>query len=103
MFSSTLCLTSGFSNTKVKRFVDYAEGVAAFRDVAKETKAPNAYTHLKSLDQEDTCYIAQAADVCIMLTKGLDESKGVHKQLGTVSGASWTEVSQPSSWGVQFN
>lgn len=81
------------SNTKVKRFVDYAEGVEPFRDVAKETKAPNAYTHLKDLDQENTCYIAQAADLCIMLTKGLNEAKGVYKQLGSVSGASWTEVS----------
>lgn len=64
-----------------------------FRDVANETKAPNAYTLLKDLDQENTCYIAQAADLCIMLTKGLNESKGVYKQLGSVSGASWTKVS----------
>ncbi|TVY80438.1 hypothetical protein LSUE1_G006013, partial [Lachnellula suecica] len=82
------------SNTKVKRFVDYADGVEPFRAIAKETKAPNAYTHLKGLDQEDTCHIAQAADLCIMLTKGLDESKGVYKQPGSVSSASWTEASK---------
>lgn len=74
--------------------MDYAEGVEPFRDVAKETKAPNAYTHLKGLDQENTCYIAQAADLCIMLTKGLNEAKGVYKQLGSVSSASWTKVSR---------
>jgi alpha-1,3/alpha-1,6-mannosyltransferase len=71
----------------------YAEGVSPFREVTKETPTPNAYSHLKSLDQENTCHIAQAADLCIMLTKGLDESKGVHKQIGTVSSASWSDVS----------
>jgi alpha-1,3/alpha-1,6-mannosyltransferase len=76
----------------VKRFVDYAEGVQAFRDVLKEMGRPNAYTHLKGLDQEDTCHIAQAADLCVMLTKGLDEEKGVFKQFGSVSRASWSEV-----------
>jgi alpha-1,3/alpha-1,6-mannosyltransferase len=81
------------SNTRVKRFVAYAEGVSPFRDVANETPSPNAYTHLKGLDQEDTCHIAQAADLCLMLTKGLDESKGVFKQLGNLFMASWTEVS----------
>jgi alpha-1,3/alpha-1,6-mannosyltransferase len=71
----------------------YADGVSPFREVAEETPAPNAYTELKDLDQEDTCYIKEAADLCIMLTKGLNESKGVYKQMGSVSGASWTNVS----------
>lgn len=71
----------------------YADGVAAFREVAEQTPAPNAYTKLKGLEQEDTCYIEQAADLCIMLTKGLDESRGVYKQKGTVSSASWSGVS----------
>ncbi|CZT45920.1 uncharacterized protein RSE6_06277 [Rhynchosporium secalis] len=85
------------SNTKVKRFVTYAEGVTPFLDIAKETRTPNAYTHLKSLDQEDTCHIAQAADLCLMLTEGLNESKGVHKQLGNVSDASWSDS---TNWNV---
>jgi len=85
-------LTRG-SNTKVKRFVDYAEGVEPFRKIASEMKSPNPYTHLKGLNQENTCHIAQAADLCIMLTKGLDEAKGVYKQLGSVYSASWTKVS----------
>lgn len=68
----------------------------AFRDVAKETPTPNAYSHLKGLDQEETCHIAEAADLCIMLTKGLDESKGVHKHLGRASAASWSDVSSHS-------
>jgi hypothetical protein len=71
----------------------YAEGVAPFREVEKEATKPNAYTHLQSLDQEKTCYIAQAADLVIMLTKGLDESKGVFKLMGNASAATWTDVS----------
>ena len=81
------------SNTKVKRFISYAEAVSPFRDIAKETPAPNAYSHLKDLDQEATCRIAEAADLCIMLTKGLDQSKGVYKQPGKVFDAAWSEVS----------
>ena len=77
----------------MKRFIDYAEGVQPFRDVVKEAEKPNAYTHLKGLDQEDTCHIAQAADLCIMLTKGLGLERGVAKQVGNVSKASWSEVS----------
>ena len=96
IFGTWLMLVWG-SNTKVKRFAMYAEGVKAFRDLAKETPEPNAYSYLKSLDQEDTCHIAQAADLCIMLTKGLDASKGVHKQLGNVGSASWSEVCSPLS------
>ncbi|KAH6713786.1 hypothetical protein BKA61DRAFT_643653 [Leptodontidium sp. MPI-SDFR-AT-0119] len=88
------------SNTKVKRFISYAEGVTPFLEVAKETPTPNAYTHLKSLDQENTCHIAQAADLCLMLTKGLDVSKGVHKQLGDVSVASWSDS---DNWSVTIN
>lgn len=46
-----------------------------------------------SLDQEKTCHIAQAADICLDLTKGLNESKGVWKQRGVVTDASWSNVS----------
>ncbi|RDL36591.1 Uncharacterized protein BP5553_05943 [Venustampulla echinocandica] len=88
------------NNTKVKRFVSYAEGVSPFREIFKETPEPNAYSHLKSLEQENTCYIAQAADLCVMLTKGLDQSKGVYKQLGRVSDAS---LSETSGWTVRLN
>lgn len=88
------------SNTRVKRFMSYAEGVPVFKQIAEETAAPNAISHLKSLDQENTCHIAQAADLCLMLTKGLDESKGVFKELGHVSNASWSES---NSWKVKFD
>lgn len=74
----------------------YAEGVEPFLTIAEEAEKPNAFTHLKELDQEDTCHIAQAADLCIMLTKGLDESKSVDKKLGSVASARWTDVSVTS-------
>jgi hypothetical protein len=75
--------------------MSYAEGVSPFREVEKKAKVPNAYTFLRSLDQDKTCHIAQAADLVIMLTKGLNESKGVYKMLGNAKHAAWTEVSFP--------
>ncbi|KAF4610383.1 hypothetical protein G7Y89_g15736 [Cudoniella acicularis] len=87
------------SNTKVKFFVGYAEGVAAFRDVAKEAPEPNPYTHLKGLKQEETCHIAEAADLCLMLTNGLNPPKGVYKQLGHLSVAGWSEG---NNWTVKL-
>ncbi len=49
-------------------------------------------SHLLSLDPEKTCHIAQAADLCLMLIKGLDESKGVFKHQGRVTDARWSNV-----------
>jgi len=74
-------------------FTAYADGVSVFRSIAKSTSQPNAISQLKSLDQEKTCQIAGAADMCLMLTKGLDQSMGVCKQLGIVTEASWSQVS----------
>lgn len=87
------------SNTKVKFFTRYGEGVEVFRTIAKETPEPNAMSHLLSLDQEKTCHIAQAADLCLMLTKGLDEGKGVSKQQGSVTDAAWSN----STWTVSIS
>lgn len=75
----------------------YADGVSPFRQITEGTPVPNAYSHLKSLEQEDTCQISEAADLCIMLTKGLNPSKGVDKQLGSVSSAQWSGVSNAFS------
>lgn len=49
-------------------------------------------SHLLSLDQEKTCHIAEAADLCLMLTEGLDETKGVFKHQGRVTDAAWSNV-----------
>ncbi|RFU35157.1 hypothetical protein B7463_g1253, partial [Scytalidium lignicola] len=85
------------SNTTVKLFLEYAQGVKVFREIVEETPVPHAISRMKELDQEDTCQISRAADMCVMLTEGLNESKGVYKQLGHVSSASWTDAKQ---WSV---
>lgn len=82
-----------FRNTKVKFFTKYAEGVESFKSVTSETPKPNAISHLLELPQEKTCHIAQAADMCLMLTEGLNESKDVFKHKGRVTDASWSNVS----------
>jgi alpha-1,3/alpha-1,6-mannosyltransferase len=83
------------SNTRVKLFVAYAEGVSAFQRIAKEVPEPHAISHLKAMNQEATCQIAAAADMCVMLTKGLDLCRvPVSKELGRVTEASWSEVSK---------
>lgn len=87
-----ISLTHAHRNTKVKFFTKYAEGVDVFRKIASQTPEPNAMSHLLSLDQEKTCHIAQAADLCLMLTNGLDESKEVFKQQGRVIDAAWANV-----------
>ena len=74
----------------------YAESVSPFREIVEETPTPNAYSYLKGLVQENTCHIAAPADLCIMLTKGLDESRGVDKQFGSLSHAQLSDVGCPS-------
>lgn len=81
------------SNTKVKRFVMYAEGVESFKKVIEETEKPNAYTVLKDLDQEKTCHIAEAADLCKLLARGFVRSHGVFRRQGKLHSASLTPVS----------
>ena len=81
-----------FSNTKVKLFVAYAEGVSAFRTIARTSPEPNAISYLKGIDQEKTCMIADAADMCLMLSKGLAKLDEVIIQAGSVTDASWSHV-----------
>lgn len=84
-----------FSNTKVKRFMMYADGVAPFREIAEGSRKPNAYTALRELDQEETCQIAEAADLCLMLSDGLAQRNDVERVTGSAKTASWSDVSIP--------
>ncbi|KAK4942566.1 hypothetical protein LTR10_017695 [Elasticomyces elasticus] len=70
------------SNTKAKLFVAYANGVSIFRTISKTTPEPNAISQLKHLDQEKTCHIAEAADMCLMLSKRLAKLDEVTAQDG---------------------
>ncbi|KAG9246631.1 pyridine nucleotide-disulfide oxidoreductase-domain-containing protein [Calycina marina] len=85
------------ANTKVKRFVSYADSTRAFKEITGSAKKPNAYEALRDADQESTSHISEAADMCIMLTEALNESKGVVKQTGRVTDAEWTEKAK---WSV---
>ncbi|RKF55997.1 hypothetical protein OnM2_085032 [Erysiphe neolycopersici] len=84
-------------NTKVKLFVAFCDALSSFRKVEENTPRPNAYTHLQALRQDGTCHIAEAADLCLMLTQGLNQTFGVYKRLGTVSSAS---QSDNSNWSI---
>ena len=90
------------SNTKVKMFVDYAEGVAPFRrivsglpsrsrwDEPSESNAVSAdgkhdkLQDLRRLDPEKGCRLMHAADATLMLTEGLKKTRGVEAQQGRV-------------------
>ncbi|RDW66100.1 hypothetical protein BP6252_09735 [Coleophoma cylindrospora] len=87
------------SNTRVKRFAGYLDGVEVFKQIEKEMPKPNGMTQLRSLDQENTCHIAEAADMCMSLTEGLNEERGVWKQQGSVTKAAWSETNQ---WSVSI-
>ncbi|CAG8973817.1 hypothetical protein HYALB_00005562 [Hymenoscyphus albidus] len=88
------------SNTKVKRFVMYAEGAESFKKVIEESEKPNAYTALKDLDQEQTCKIARAGDLCAMLSDGFNESHGVYKHNDDTLRVTLTPT---EGWEVELN
>lgn len=89
------------ANTKVKRFMSFADSTKAFREITGRTPRlateKTAYQVLKNMDQEETSHIAEAADLCIQLTAGLNEEKGVTKRIAKVTDASWTEAGK---WSV---
>ncbi|KAI0998173.1 Monooxygenase [Podosphaera aphanis] len=87
-------------NTRVKLFVAFADALTSFRAVVDKTPGPNAYTLLKALPQDGTCHIAEAADLCLMLTNGLAASDTVHTILGTLSQATWTDSKK---WNVHID
>ncbi|KAB8293998.1 hypothetical protein EYC80_009462 [Monilinia laxa] len=87
------------SNTKVKFFTMFADALEPFRQITEDAATPNAYSHLKGLDQEKTCHIAEAANLGIMLGQGLGANKGVVKFLGKVQRASW---SNDNNWDVKL-
>ncbi|KAF7861888.1 hypothetical protein EAF04_007770 [Stromatinia cepivora] len=89
------------SNTKVKFFSMFADALEPFQQITKNAAAPNAYSRLKDLDQEKTCHIAEAADLALMLAKGLTESKGVTRfNNGRVRSASWSDA---NGWNIKFS
>jgi hypothetical protein len=79
------------SNTKVKRFMGYAEGVEAFRKIAETADPPNIYTSMKGMDQEKTCKLYKAANLCRFLAQGLSNIPSVDSVKGRVLEAGLSE------------
>ncbi|RMZ80131.1 hypothetical protein DV737_g3192, partial [Chaetothyriales sp. CBS 132003] len=79
------------SNTKVKLFLDFAQAVKPFQDIIDTTPSPNPVTHLEQLDQNQHCTIADAADMCRMLTDGLLKRDDVTAVFGNVNAANWAD------------
>ena len=88
---------TGNSNTRVKLILAYARALEPFRRVIDSTPVPNAVTRLDKLDQNVGCTLGLAADMLLMLNKGIARLEQVNVVIGTVVGASYSkEVSKHS-------
>ncbi|KAG8627702.1 hypothetical protein KVT40_003575 [Elsinoe batatas] len=88
------------SNTKTKLFIDFAEALTPFKQVLDKTPSPNAIDHLRGLNQEKGTYLGDAADMLLMLTRGLMQTPGVEVRKGRVTSAS---VDSHKGWTVQVS
>ncbi|KAL1967121.1 hypothetical protein VTN77DRAFT_3412 [Rasamsonia byssochlamydoides] len=86
------------SNTKVSFFQAYATGVQPFRNVVRSTPTPNAFTTMTKLDQNETCSLHYAVDMCRALTDGLVKMDQVYQCRGIVTAA---DLRDKSSWTVR--
>ncbi|KAI1340047.1 hypothetical protein F5Y15DRAFT_415473 [Xylariaceae sp. FL0016] len=86
------------SNTKVDLFVKFARDVPAFREVVETTPKPNAVTALQNLPQDQGCQLSYAADMCLMLTRGLVRHPGVQQEVGKVTAAVLDQASK--TWNI---
>lgn len=79
------------SNTKVSFFRSYATGVQPFRSIAQNARTPSAFSVMNKLDQDDTCSLHYAADMCKELTAGLLKMKQVSSFRGEVTAANFED------------
>lgn len=75
------------SNTKVLFFQAFATGTQPFRRIIRSTPLPNAFSTLMKLDQDQTCSLHYAADMCRALTDGLLKMDAVVQVRGEVVSA----------------
>lgn len=87
------------SNTKVSLFHAYAQAVQPFRDLIKKSPIPNAFTMMAKLDENKTCSLHYAADMCRALIDGLADQ--VDQCRGIVTGADLAENSS-AGWTVRI-
>jgi hypothetical protein len=57
----------------------------------QNTRTPNAFSVMKKLDQDDTCSLHYAADMCKDLTAGLLKMKQVSHYRGEVTAANFED------------
>ncbi|KPM37500.1 hypothetical protein AK830_g9046 [Neonectria ditissima] len=90
------------SNTRVDLFAKFATAVAPLQRVVDSTPAPNAFTALGRLPQDQGCSLSYAADLCLMLTDGLArEFPSVAQHRGKVTNA--TLDKHTSTWTVALD
>ncbi|KAF2861424.1 hypothetical protein K470DRAFT_281460 [Piedraia hortae CBS 480.64] len=74
------------SNTKVGLFVDFATAVEPFRQIINDCD-PVEMRRLRALDQSKGCELGYAADMILMLTRGLQRMPGISSQKTTAKSA----------------
>lgn len=90
------------SNTKVKLFMDFATGVEPFQNIISGDEAvdmggtDDKLRYMRALDQDKGCRLSNAADMALILTKGLKKTRGVETEYGRVSSAVLDEEFSPS-------
>ncbi|TGJ88067.1 hypothetical protein E0Z10_g683 [Xylaria hypoxylon] len=89
------------SNTKVSLFVQFAHEVLPFKAIVETSPKPNALTALQELPQDQGCRLSYAADMCLMLTKGLTVHPQVQSHQGEVTSATLDE--RTNIWTVGFD
>ncbi|TKX24294.1 pyridine nucleotide-disulfide oxidoreductase-like protein 3 [Elsinoe australis] len=88
------------SNTKTKLFIDFAEALTPFRKALEKTPSPNAIDRLREFDQDKATQLGNAADMLLMLTRGLMQLPGVAVRKGRVTSAS---VDSHKGWTIQVS
>lgn len=107
------------SNTKVRLFMEFGTAVSPFREAVSGqaiTQTENSrggitgsgekedrLKFLRELDQEQGCDLAKAADMCLVLTDGLQKTAGVETQQARVAEATLQEASSFAPWTVRLD
>jgi len=87
------------SNTKTALFLNYANAFEPLRQVISSAPKPNAITSLEDIDQNRGCRLDYAADMLLMLTKGLLRHPQIDVQFGNLAQADYKNP--PSTWSVR--
>ncbi|KAL1990279.1 hypothetical protein VTN49DRAFT_6118 [Thermomyces lanuginosus] len=90
------------SNTKVLFFQAFATGTQPFRRIIRSTPLPNAFSTLMKLDQDQTCSLHYAADMCRALTDGLLKMDAVVQVRGEVVSADLDDTTSQPQWTVHI-